>query len=368
MSCILLSPLLNLFFLHRVEKALSTIRTSIVPIPNRYPVETILIQPNNGNITTTIPPLITFPHGGPHGTTSTAFSAATIALVLEGCESTEHQKKKKNIYLIDNGILLDTVSLPNYTGSLGFGDGFVQRLVVRGNCGRLDVEDCYASIRHLIESGIAEEGPGKQFVTGGSHGGFLTAHRTSLSTILSNFFFEWRICNITSFFPVIGQYPDFFSAAVMRNPVISPAGVFATDIPDWFFSEFGFEYPLSSSTLPAKADSSLTSRLPPLLSSETYTKLLASLPISHVDSIKIPVLLLIGAADRRVPPDSQGIKLYHALKGRYASTRSEGIDDNRKVEVLVFEGQGHSLDGVEAAKAGFEATRQWLADAGVPKK
>lgn len=79
------------------------------------------------------------------------------------------------------------------------------------------------------------------------------------------------------------------------------------------------------------------------------------------------MLLLIGAADRRVPPNSQGIELYHALKGRYAS-RSEGIDDNRKVEMLVFEGQGHSLDGVEAAKAGFEATRQWLADAGVPKK
>ena len=77
---------------------------------------------------------------------------------------------------------LDTVSLPNYTGSLGYGEGFVQRLVIPGNCGKLDVEDCYASIRHLIDSGIAEEGPGKQFIWGGSHGGFLVGHRMSFLT------------------------------------------------------------------------------------------------------------------------------------------------------------------------------------------
>ena len=39
----------------------------------------------------------------------------------------------------------DTISLPNYTNSLGYGDGFVQPLVVPGNCGKLDVEDCYVS-------------------------------------------------------------------------------------------------------------------------------------------------------------------------------------------------------------------------------
>ncbi|KAF8800376.1 hypothetical protein BYT27DRAFT_7314101 [Phlegmacium glaucopus] len=61
--------------------------------------------------------------------------------------------------------------------SLGYGDGFVQRLVpVPGNCGKLDVEDYYASVLHLIESGIAEEGPRTQFMIGGSHGGFLVAH------------------------------------------------------------------------------------------------------------------------------------------------------------------------------------------------
>jgi dipeptidyl aminopeptidase/acylaminoacyl peptidase len=83
---------------------------------------------------------------------------------------------------------LDTVSLPNYTGSLGYGDEFVQRLL--GNCGKLDVEDCYESIRHLIKIGIAEEGPGKQFLRGGSHGGFLVAHRMSFTTVLFYIFFN----------------------------------------------------------------------------------------------------------------------------------------------------------------------------------
>lgn len=299
-----------------IEKALSTIRTSIVPIPNRYPSETILVQPKTRE---TIPPLITFPHGGPHGTTSTTFSPATTALALEGY----------------------TVSLPNYTGSLGYGEGFVQRLVIPGNCGKLDVEDCYASIRHLIDSGIAEEGPGKQFLSGGSHGGFLVAH-------------------------LIGRFPDFFSAAVLRNPVISVGSISSSDIRDWYFSEFGLQYPLASSPRHSADDittnglSLTTSPLPPLITSEIYTNLLAVSPMSHVDSIKIPVLLLIGAADRRVAP-SQGVDFYHALKARYAAIGGDGVDNiRRRVEMLVFEGEGHPLDGVEAAKAGFEATTEWF--------
>jgi len=232
---------------------------------------------------------------------------------------------------------LDTVSLPNYTGSLGYGEAFVQRLVIPGNCGKLDVEDCYASIRHLIDSGIAEEGPGKQFIWGGSHGGFLVGH-------------------------LIGRFPDLFSAAVLRNPVISAGGISSSDIRDWYFSEFGIEYPLASSPRDdiTTNNLSLTSPLPPLVTSEIYANLLAISPISHVDSIKIPVLLLIGSADRRVAP-SQGIEFYHALKARYASIGGGGGRDNRRrVEMLVFQGESHPLDGVEAAKASFEAIKEWF--------
>ena len=67
-----------------VEETLSTIRTYIIPIPTREPLETILVKPKSPSA---ILPLVSFPHGGPHATASTAFSPATIALALAGCES-----------------------------------------------------------------------------------------------------------------------------------------------------------------------------------------------------------------------------------------------------------------------------------------
>ena len=71
--------------------------------------------------------------------------------------------------------MIDTLSFPNYRGSPGYGEAFLQELI--GRCGELDVQDCIAAARHLVSLGISEEGPGRQFVMGGSHGGFLTAHR-----------------------------------------------------------------------------------------------------------------------------------------------------------------------------------------------
>ena len=75
-------------------------------------------------------------------------------------------------------------------------------------------------------------------------------------------------------------------------------------------------------------------------------------------------MLLIGSADRRVAP-SQGVDFYHALKARYASVgaRDGHVGGNRKVEMLIFEGESHPLDGVEAAKASFEVTKKWLVGA-----
>ncbi|KAF8970622.1 Alpha/Beta hydrolase protein [Flammula alnicola] len=294
-----------------VAAALSSIKTSIVPIPGRPLVETILIQGPNKESEGAKAPCITSPHGGPHGATSTAFSATTTALVLEGY----------------------TLSLPNYTGSPGYGEKFLQDLI--GRCGELDVEDCIASARRLIELGISEEGPGKQFITGGSHGGFLTAH-------------------------LIGQYPDFFSAAILRNPVISVGEISLTDIPDWYFSEFGLPYPLSSSSPSGSSSDGANEALPPFVTVDTFAKLQAASPVAYIDSIKVPVLLLVGAADRRVAP-SHGIEFYHALKARYSKPQKK--EKGCKVDMLVFEGESHPLDGVEACRASFEATRDWFAEA-----
>ena len=152
---------------------------------------------------------------------------------------------------------------------------------------------------------------------------------------------------------VIGQFPDKFTAASMRNPVISGGDTTATDIPDWFYAEFGFPYPVQSSSQGSSTSTS-KSHLPPLMDSQTFEKVQAASPIAYVDAVKTPVLLLVGLSDRRVAP-SQGIEYYHALKARF--------QDKSRVDMLVFEGESHPLDGVEAVRVCYEAARDWFAKA-----
>jgi len=77
---------------------------------------------------------------------------------------------------------------------------------------------------------------------------------------------------------------------------------------------------------------------------ELYARLYATSPIAHVREVRAPVLLLLGVEDRRVV-NVQGRTFFHALKGL-----------GKKVELLMFEGEGHALDGVEAARVGWEVT------------
>lgn len=59
---------------------------------------------------------------------------------------------------------------------------------------QMDVHDCHASLQTAIRAGLIDAA--RVVVTGGSHGGFLTGH-------------------------MVGQYPDMFRAAAMRNPVLN---------------------------------------------------------------------------------------------------------------------------------------------------
>lgn len=142
----------------------------------------------------------------------------------------------------------------------------------------------------------------------------------------------------------------------MRNPVIAGGEPSSTDIPDWYFAEFGFDYPMSSSSISRNGTREPPSPYPapPLVIPKTYSDLHAASPIAYVDSVEVPVLLLIGASDRRVSP-TQGTNYYHALKVRYAEKENPS-----RLDMLVFEGEGHPIDGVEAAKACYEATKQWF--------
>ncbi len=53
----------------------------MLAIPERYPVETILIEPKRRKLQ----PLMTFIHGGPHTHIPTVFSPALAAYALQGC-------------------------------------------------------------------------------------------------------------------------------------------------------------------------------------------------------------------------------------------------------------------------------------------
>ncbi|KAF7321158.1 Peptidase-S9 domain-containing protein [Mycena chlorophos] len=289
-----------------VKTALVQLTTSIIGIPERGKTETIVLRLSDS---TTVNPCMQFIHGGPHSYATTAFSPELAAYALWGY----------------------TISSPNYNGSIGYGETSVRSLL--GKCGTLDVEDCMATAQHIVKLGISSKGSGKQFVVGGSHGGFLAAH-------------------------LVGQYPDFFTAAAMRNPVIS-ANPAASDIPDWYFNEWAIEYPMFSSPLgfPATNNNTAqrtTTQAPPRRTPEESLRLFKTAPMAYVDAVKAHVLLHIGASDLRVTP-THGIDYYHALKG-LGRTR-EGQQD---VDMMVFADEGHPLDGVETSKVVWESTVHWF--------
>ncbi|KAK0563625.1 hypothetical protein OC844_002122 [Tilletia horrida] len=231
-----------------------------------------------------VPPFILFPHGGPHSASTIDWNPSVAALAVLGY----------------------TVALPNYSGSVGISPAFVNSLL--GKCGTLDVADCTATTDQLVEQGVAARG--RLFITGGSHGGFLTAH-------------------------LVGRTADCYRAAVMRNPVIAVGQQAVTsDIEDWCYAEFGEPFNFAH---------------PPTLRPDVFKRLEDQSPIAHMHKIEAPVLLLIGLKDLRVPYWSQGRVLYHSLKAQ-----------KKPVRMLTFKDADHALDTLEAESISLLSTVRWF--------
>lgn len=216
---------------------------------------------------------------------------------------------------------------PNYHGSLGRGQRFVDSLV--GNCGDLDVKDCQSAVEYLlnnagqIQTGLKLDAD-RVYVDGGSHGGFLSLH-------------------------LVGQYPTFYQATVARNPVTAVQLMEGTnDIPDWFYAEFGHSFNFSNP--------------PQCITPEQFKNLWAASPFAYIDKIQVPVLLLVGLSDQRVAP-SQSKVVYHALQSRIRQERAKSTSAKGKLDVrmLSFKDEEHPLSGIEAELISFEARFRWIA-------
>uniref|UniRef100_A0A8C8H4F6 Acylamino-acid-releasing enzyme n=1 Tax=Oncorhynchus tshawytscha TaxID=74940 RepID=A0A8C8H4F6_ONCTS len=225
-------------------------------------------------------PLVVFIHGGPHSQFFAEWNVTTAVLVKLGF----------------------AVLMVNYRGSTGFGQDSI--LSLAGNIGSQDVKD----VQVLSElSKLLTLDPDKVVVMGGSHGGFLACH-------------------------LIGQYPDFYKACAVRNPVINAATLLGTsDIVDWRYSCVGLQY--SYDQLPTP---------------EALTTMLQKSPISYAPQIKSPVLLMLGGKDRRVSPH-QGLELYRSLKSRGSPVR-----------LLWFAEDAHSLARVDTQADCFLNVVLWF--------
>ncbi|XP_078110696.1 acylamino-acid-releasing enzyme [Sander vitreus] len=196
------------------------------------------------------------------------------------------------------------VLMVNYRGSTGFGQDSILSLI--GQIGSQDVKDVQTAVLTALQMDITLD-PKRLAVIGGSHGGFLSCH-------------------------LVGQYPEFYRACAARNPVINAATLLGTsDIVDWRYTSVGLQY--SYDQIPT---------------AEALAAMLQKSPITHAAQIKAPVLLMLGARDRRVSPH-QGLELYKALKSRASPVR-----------LLWFPEDGHSLSRVDTQADCFLNTVLWL--------
>ena len=231
----------------------------------------------------TLPAVILYPHGGPHSSSWTGFSPEIAMLCHVGF----------------------AVAQVNYRGSLGFGQDALESLP--GNCGTQDVSDCMQALNAVLATGLVDAS--RVFVMGGSHGGFLTTH-------------------------LISQYPDRFLAAAVRNPVVNVGANYMTcDIPDWCHSEVG-----TGVSIGGTVSGSGVMLAVPAPRKDHLEQMWTASPVSMIERVQTPLLLMLGTKDKRVPM-GQSMQYYYALRAR-------GVD----VKLNIYE-MNHSLSDHVAGQA-----------------
>ncbi len=215
------------------------------------------------------PPLIVKSHGGPSG-----HSSAALSLEIQ--------------YWTSRGFAFLDV---NYGGSTGHGRAYLRRL--EKSWGIVDVEDCIAGARYLIDHELVH--PDQLAIRGSSAGGYTT------------------LCALT--------FHDFFKAGACYYGV-SDLEALASDT-----HKFEAHY-LEGLVGPYPKEQSLYQERS---------------PIQHVDKLNCPTIFFQGSEDKVVPP-SQSEKLYQALKKQSIPT-----------EYLLFQGEGHGFFLAETIEKAIES-------------
>jgi dipeptidyl aminopeptidase/acylaminoacyl peptidase len=215
------------------------------------------------------PPYVLMAHGGPTGQASSELDLTTA-------------------YFTSRGIGVIDV---DYGGSSGYGRAY--RDALQGEWGVVDVEDCVAAARGLVEAGLADAG--RLLIRGGSAGGW-----TVLSALTRT---------------------DTFAAGASYYGVADLVSL-AQDTHD-------FE---------SRYLDGLVGPLP-----EALARYQERSPLAHVDGLSCPILLLQGSEDEVVPP-AQSEVFRDALR-RKAIPHA----------YLLFEGEQHGFRRAESIVTALEA-------------
>ncbi len=186
---------------------------------------------------------------------------------------------------------------PNYHGSTGYGDEFLEKLIGREN--EVEVTDIALGTKWLIEQGITD--PERVGVMGWSNGGYLTN------------------C-------MIAAEPDMFAAASSGAGVLDLVIQWGTEDTPGHVVNFATGLPWHQP--------------------EHYQ---AASPLYNLDKVRTPTLIHVGGNDPRVPP-AHSRALYRALK-HYLHVPTE---------LVVYPGEPHGLTTHENRLAKMEWDLAWF--------
>jgi dipeptidyl aminopeptidase/acylaminoacyl peptidase len=220
------------------------------------------------------PPLVVRSHGGPTANASTALDLGVQLLTSRG------------IAVVD----------VDYGGSTGYGRAY--RKALEGALGVVDVDDCIAAARFLVERGDVD--PDRLAIEGGSSGGY-----TTLAAL---------------------TFRDVFAAGI-----------------SWFGIGDLESLTQDSHKFESRYEHRLVGPYP-----ESAALYRERSPVHFLDRIACPVLVLQGLDDKVVPPNQ--------AEAIVAALEANGIPH----AYLAFEGEGHGFRGAAAIRASLEAELAFL--------